>query len=85
MIALYDSLSGIIYIQLESKGKIHHTTEFNPETVLELDQNDQLVGIEMIKPSRLILSRIAKKYQRAELGRLNLETLQKSIDYKPLF
>ena len=80
MIALYDSLSGIIYIQLESKGKIHHTTEFNPETVLELDQNNQLVGIEMMKPSRVTLNRIARKYQRAELGRVDLESLQRAIN-----
>ena len=80
MIALYDSLSRIVYIQLEAKGKIHHTAEFNAETVLELDQNDQLVGIEMIKPNRVTLNRIARKYQRAELGRADLASLQRAIE-----
>ena len=80
MIALYDSLSRIVYIQLEAKGKIHHTTEFDAETALELDQNYQLVGIEMIKPSPVTLSRIARKYQRAELGRVDLESLQRVIN-----
>ena len=79
MIASYDSHSGIVYIQVDERIKIHKTVEFDAQTILELGEDGGLVGIEMIKPSKAILNRIAKKYQRAELGRVDLDSLRKAV------
>ena len=37
MIASFDSLSKIVYIQLEVRKKVNKTVEFDEWTVLELD------------------------------------------------
>ncbi len=80
MIASLDSLSKVVYIQLEARKRVYKTVEFGEWTVLELDQNNQLLAIEMIKPSRVVLKRIAEKYERAELARIDLKSLQNSIN-----
>ena len=80
MIASYDSHSGIVYIQVDERAKTTKTVEFDSQTVVELDEKDGLVAIEMMKPNMLILKRIAKKFERWELTRVNLDNLQKSIN-----
>ncbi|GEM_PF-1175394 len=80
MIATFDSHSGIVYIQVQAKKEIKKTVEFDSDTILELDGNNELIAIEMIKPKAAILNRIAKKFGRWELGRVNLDYLRKSID-----
>ena len=80
MIASFDSHSGIAYIQVDERTKINKTVEFDAQTLLELDANSQLVAIEMTKPSKTVLNRIAKKFERWELARVNLNSLRKSID-----
>ena len=80
MIASFDSHSGIVYIQVDECTKINKTVEFDAQTILELDANRQLVAIEMTKPSKTVLNRIAKKFERWELVRVNLDSLRKSID-----
>ena len=56
------------------------TEEFDPQTIVELDKTGGLMAIEMIKPSRVVLNRIAKKFGRWELGRVNLESLKGAIN-----
>ena len=80
MIASFDSLSRIVYIQVKVRTPVVRTIEFDPTTILEIDSRNDLIAIEMIKPSSLILKRIAKKYERWELARIDLNSLQKSID-----
>lgn len=79
MITSYDGHSGIVYIVVDNLYKIAKTVEFDRETVLELDASGHLVGIEMIRPRKSILKRIAKKYGRWELARVNLERLTGSL------
>lgn len=80
MIASFSTLSGLVYIQLGPKRNISKTLEFDDQTVAEVDEQGGLVAIELMKPSRLTLKRIAKKFQRWELSRINLESLQKAFD-----
>ena len=80
MIATYDSHSGIAYIQVQSRLKIKKVMEFDVETIVELDETGDLVAVEMIKPNPLVLKRIAKKFERWELARVDLKSLQKAID-----
>lgn len=79
MIASANTLSGLVYIQLGPKRRISKTMDFDANTIVEVDEQGALVAIEMIKPSRAILNRIAKKYERWELSRINLESLQKAF------
>ena len=80
MIASISSLSGLVYIQLGQKRNICKTLDFDAQTIVEVDARGELVAIEMIKPSQSILNRIAKKFQRADLARINLDSLQKAIN-----
>ena len=80
MTASYDSHSGIVYICVQSRTEKIKTVEFDAETVIEVDDSGGLVAIEMMKPNRLTLKRIAKKFERWELARVNLDNLQKSIN-----
>lgn len=80
MIATYGSHSGIAYIQVQSRLKIHKTVEFDAETLLELDTAGDLVAVEMIKPRQTTLKQIAKKFERWELDKINLGSLQKAIN-----
>jgi len=79
MILSYDGHTGIVYILMAEAVSIRKTVEFDPYTIIELGANGQAVGIEMIKPSTAILNRIAKKYDRWELGRVHLDKLLKSL------
>ena len=80
MIVSFDSHSGIVYIQVQPATKISQTREYDAETVVELDHSGDLVAIEMMKPNKMTLKRIAKKFERWELGRVDLESAQKSIE-----
>lgn len=71
----YDPLVKAVYIKL-SEGKVAKTIEFAPETFVDLDQKGKLLGVEMINPGKLIITRkkhppllqqIAKKYHVPEL------------------
>ena len=77
MIASFDSHSGIVYIQVNDLPAARRkTVEFDPETILELDEAGGLVAVEMTKPSRATLNRIMKKFGRWELSRVNIDSLK---------
>ena len=78
----FDSLSRIVHIQVQvvSSGVKILTKEFDVDTVIEVTDSNDLVGIEMMNPNQRTLNRIAKKFKRPELVRINLQALQESIN-----
>lgn len=61
----YDADADILYIA--GKGKQVEVVELSPGINLELDENGQLIGIEMLHASRLFKDVIKPLEQRAAL------------------
>ena len=79
MIVSYDNLADAVYIKIKPEAKVHRTVEFAPETFVDLDEDGDLIGIEMLNPGQLILKRIAKKFHRPELSRVHPQKLHEAI------
>jgi len=79
MIVSYDELADAVYIKIKPEGVVAKTIEFAPETFVDLTKDGELIGIEMLNPGNVILKRIAKKYHRPELFKVNTTKLQESI------
>lgn len=79
MIVSYDSLAEAVYIKIKPEGKVHRTVEFAPETFVDLDENGDLIGVELLNPGQLILKRIGKRFHRPELGKIDPAKLQEAV------
>ncbi len=79
MIISYDNLADAVYIKIRPEAKVAKTIEFAPETFVDLTEEGELIGIEMLNPGNLILKRIAKKFHRPELSKINTNKLQEAI------
>ena len=79
MIISYDNLADAVYIKIRPEGTVAKTIEFAPETFVDLAEDGELIGIEMLNPGNLILKRIAKKFHRPELSKVNTNKLQEAI------
>lgn len=78
MIISYDNIADAVYIKIRPEAKVARTVEFAPETFIDLTEDGDLIGIEMLNPGQLILKRLAKKFYRPELARINIEKLQQA-------
>ncbi|MBI4431290.1 MAG: DUF2283 domain-containing protein [Candidatus Omnitrophica bacterium] len=76
MIISYDNLAEAVYIKLKPEAKVSKTIEFAPETFIDLTSDGELVGVEMLNPGNLVLKRLAKKFHRPELNRINTKFKQ---------
>ena len=76
MIISYDNLADAVYIKIKPETKVSPTVEFAPETFVDLDDDGDLIGIEMLNPGQLILKRIAKKFHRPELSKVRPNKMQ---------
>ena len=79
MIISYDSLAGAVYIKLRPEAKVARTVEFAPETFIDLTEDGELIGVEMLNPGQLILKRLAKEFHRPELSKINTQKLQEAV------
>ena len=75
MIISYDSLAQAVYIKISPEAKVARTIEFAPETFIDLAEDGDLVGVEMLNPGQLILKRLAKKFHRPELSRIRTDKI----------
>ena len=75
MMISYDNDVKAVYITLLSEAKVAKTVEFAPETYLDFTKNGELIGVEMLSPSRDVLKRIAKKFNLPELSRIRPDKL----------
>ncbi len=79
MIISYDSLAGVVYIKLRPEAKVARTVEFAPETFIDLTEDGELIGVEMLNPGQLILKKLAKEFHRPELSKINTQKLQEAV------
>ncbi len=79
MIISYDSVADAVYIKIAPEAKVARTVEFAPETFVDLTEDGELVGIEMLNPGQLVLKQLAKKFHRPELSRIDTEKIQQAI------
>ncbi len=79
MIISYDNLAGAVYIKIKPEAEVARTVEFAPETFVDLDEDGDLIGIEMLNPGQLILMPIAKKFHRPELSRVHPNKLHEAF------
>ena len=79
MMVSYDNDAKAMYIALKAEVKVSRTVEFSAETFLDIAKNGELVGVEMLKPNRLDLRRIAKQYHHPELSRIQPEKFLKAV------
>ncbi len=79
MIISYDSLAGVVYIKLRPGAKVARTVEFAPETFIDLTEEGELIGVEMLNPGQLILKKLAKEFHRPELSKINTQKLQEAV------
>ncbi len=79
MLISYDDDAKAMYITLLAEARVTKTVEFSSETYVDLSKKGELIGIEMLKPNRSELRRIAKKYHHPELSRISPEKLLKAV------
>jgi len=79
MLISYDNLADAVYIQLQPEAKVARTVEVAPETFVDLDEHGELIGVELLNPTTLILRKLAKKYRRPELSAVHPQKLQEAV------
>ena len=79
MLVSYDNIADAVYIQLQADVPVAKTIEFAPETFVDLDAHGELIGVELLNPSTLILRRVAKKFHRPELSAVHPNKLQEAV------
>ena len=79
MLVSYDNDAKAVYITLMADGKVAKTIEFDTDTYLDLTKRGELIGIEMLNPTRPVLLRIAKQFHHPELSRIYLNRLLKAV------
>ncbi len=79
MMISYDNDAKVLYIALSADSKAAKTVEFSSQTFLDLDRRGGLIGIEMLRPNRSDLQRIAKKYHHPELSRIHPARFLKAV------
>ncbi len=71
----FDTFSKTIYIELEKK-KVFKTVEFEQEVFLDFDKDNNLIGIELLNPVKVHVSRIASEYHMPEIKRINPQAVE---------
>lgn len=79
MIISYDSVADAVYIKIAPEAIVARTVEFESETFIDLTDDGQLIGVEMLNPSQFVLKRLAKKFCRPELATIDTKVLQKLV------
>jgi uncharacterized protein YuzE len=79
MIISYDSCTDVVYIKFKSDMHVTKTVEFASETFIDLDKNNNLIGIELLNPAKSILIKLAKKFNLPELTKINPHKLHAAI------
>ena len=79
MLISYDNDAKAMYITLLTEKRVAKTVEFSAETYVDLTKTGELIGVEMLKPNRSDLQRIAKKYRHPELSRIYPEKFLKAV------
>jgi len=79
MLISYDNLADAVYIQLQPDTEVAKTVEFAPETFVDLDAHGELIGVELLNPTTVILRKLAKKYHRPELSAVHPDKLQEAV------
>jgi uncharacterized protein YuzE len=70
----YDSEVDAAYLRLRG-GKVAVSQEVKPGLILDLDQHDQIVGVEILRFSRRFARQMA--FGRAKNGRRKMQTTAK--------
>ena len=79
MLISFDPEAMSLYIQIKN-AKVRRTIEVAPETFVDLDADDDLIGVEMLRPGKLtILKKIAADYNIPYLKNIPLEYLPKAF------
>jgi uncharacterized protein YuzE len=71
----YDQQADALYIELNGTAEVARTVEIDPGTLVDLDADGRLLGVEVIRPARPwpldeILSRFPADHDDARLLRL---------------
>ena len=78
MMISYETIGKVAYVAL-LQGRAAKTIEFSSKTIIDLTKDNKLMGVEILSPNSSDLQRIAKKYNRPELTRINPHKLFKSV------
>lgn len=79
MIVSYDNVAVALYIKLKVDLVVAETIEFAPDTFIDLTADGELIGIEMLNPTGLVLKKIARKFHLPELFKVHPRKLQQAI------
>ena len=74
----YETVGKVLYIGLLN-ARAAKTVEFSAETFLDFTKKGELIGIEMLRPNRSELLRIAKRYHHPELSRIYPDRFLKTV------
>lgn len=69
MLISFDTEAKATYIEIKD-AKVFRTEEFAPEIFLDFDEENNLVGIELLNPAKLELRRIAKEFHTPQLHKI---------------
>ena len=80
MTITYDPLANAVYIKL-GDAKVHKTVEFAPEIFIDLDRDKKILGVELLRPGRIIvrkqMNKIANTYHIPSLKKFHPGTMQR--------
>ncbi len=78
MMIEYETVGRVMYVTLLDK-KTAKTVEFSSQTLIDLSKSSGLIGVEILRPNRSDLRRLAKKYGQPELSRIDPGKLFKAV------
>ena len=79
MLINFDPQAITIYFQIKDE-KVFRSVEIAPEIFVDLDADDDLIGVEMLRPTQLtILKKIAVQYHTPTLKDITSEHIPKAF------
>ena len=79
MLISFDPEAMSLYIQIKD-AKVKRTLEVAPEIFVDLDDDDDLIGVEMLRPGQLtILKKIAVQYNEPALKNITSEHIPRAF------
>ncbi len=76
-----DPKAKAIYVRLH-EGKVARTKEFSEDIFADLDSSGRLLGVEVLRPGRLVIHQVAQRFRRPLLDKIapELERLYAKLE-----
>jgi len=77
----YDNLAKAFYLEFNAKATVARTVEKVPNVLVDLDENDKVVGVEIVRPApgKKIFIKLSKQLKCPALQQVNPAKLEEAV------